>query len=157
MKSKIRLVSVCLLAFTILLTACQAAPTPTPETSATLAAPVAPTDEPEPTTTSAPEITPPPAPAELVSANPYPGPTVEIVQYNPYPAPVKGEEIAWSNVPALIASGEITEVFQAYSLQITLTAQDGKLYYTLSPAKNEIFKLLDQCGETCNQIRRVSE
>jgi hypothetical protein len=157
MNSKTRLVSVCLLVLISILAACQAAPTPTPEPTATVAAPAAPTENIKPTETLAPQNTQPPPTEALVSANPYPGPTVEIVQYNPYPEPVKGDEIDWSEVPALVASGEITEVFQAYSLQITFTAQDGKQYYTQAPAKNEIFMLLDQCGEKCYSIRRISE
>jgi hypothetical protein len=157
MNSKLWLVSVSLLVSALVFTACQVAPTPTPEPTPTTAAPIAPTDEPKPTETAAPQVTQPPATPGLVSDNPYPGPAVEIVEYNPYPAPVQGEEIAWSDVPGLIESGNITEVFQAYSLQITFTAQDGKLYYTQAPARDEIFNLLDQCGEKCNQIRRISE
>ena len=157
MNQKIWLVTVFVLLFAIALSACQTAPAPTQEPVATNAGPVAPTSEPKPTAPSAPQATQPPATPGVTGSNPYPGPTVEIVQYNPYPAPVQGEEIAWSQVQALIESGEIAEVFQAYSLQITFTAKDGKLYFTVAPAKDEIFKLLDQCGEKCYEIRRKSE
>lgn len=157
MNQKIWLVTIFVLLFAIALSACQTAPTPTQEPAATNAEPVAPTSEPKPTEPSAPQATQPPATPGVTGSNPYPGPTVEIVQYNPYPAPVQGEELAWSQVQALIESGDIAEVFQAYSLQITFTAKDGKMYYTVAPAKDEIFKLLDQCGEKCYEIRRKSE
>ena len=157
MYQKLLPVTVFVLLFAIALSACQTASAPPQEPAATNAEPVGPTSKPKPTETSAPQATQMPATPGVTGSNPYPGPTVEVVQYNPYPAPVQGEEIAWSQVQALIESGEIAEVFQAYSLQITFTAKDGNLYFTVAPAKGEIFKLLDQCGEKCYEIRRKSE
>jgi hypothetical protein len=148
MSKKMWLVACTLLGF--ILAACQ--PQPTPTTA--------------PTVVSQPEDTPISQPVEtqavttlepVVVNNPYPGPAIEYVPYDPYPAPAQGEQIDWAKVPEILTSGNVAEVFQAYSLQVTIKMKDGSGYVVTEPAKNEIFNLLDQCGETCSGVKRISE
>lgn len=134
--------------FLAILSACRSTPAPTQEPVAT---------NPPPTeavqisnTTAEPVISLEPGAA-------YPAPTIEYVQYNPYPAPLEGENMEWSKIPDLLASGNVSEVRQLTTLVIVITLRDGKVILTTAPAKDEIFTLLDQCGGNCNNIRRLSE
>ena len=86
----------------------------------------------------------------------YPSP-IEIVQYDPYPSPVDGEIVEWDQVESIIKSGEVVKVFQAFSLSVTLTLKDGHIYITEEPAKDAIFVLIEQCGEPCYNIQKVTE
>lgn len=132
----------------LILSACRSASTPTQEPVATNPPPTEAVQALSPTTES--PATQEPSPA-------YPAPTVEIVQYDPYPAPLEGETVEWSKIPDLLASGNVSEVRQLATLVIVITLKDGKVVLTTAPAKDEIFTLLDQCGEKCNSIRRLSE
>lgn len=135
-----------------LLAGCSSAPTATPAQISS------PTSQPSPTVESAPAQEPaePTAPAASAPAA-YPAPAIQYVAYDPYPAPIEGEQIEWSDVDALLKSGQVAEVFQRFSLPIVITMKDGRIILVVSPAKDEIFKLLDQCGAQCNDIRRLSE
>ena len=135
---------------TTVLAACSPAPTPTQ----------APTQiaQPSPTTEVAPvqEVVEPTAPAASEPAA-YPAPVVQYVAYDPYPSPIEGEQVEWGEVETLLSSGQVAEVFQRFSLPVVITLKDGRIILVESPAKDEIFKLLDQCGAKCNVIRRLSE
>jgi hypothetical protein len=137
----------------LILAACGSSPTPTQEPVATNPPP---TDIPQASLpTAVPQNT---EESTSVSASAaYPAPTVEIVGYNPYPAPIEGKMLEWAQIPELLASGNVSEVFQQASLVVVITMKDGSTQATNAPAKDEIFNLLDQCGEKCNTIRRVSE
>ncbi len=140
------------LIFALALASCSPAPAPTqPPTEAA---------QPQDTPTSEPA---PPATAPVSSntnLNPYPGPgpTVEyLTTIDPYPAPVQGETIEWGKVAALLSGGGVSDVFQSHTLLVVINMKDDTVYATTEPAKDEIFKLLDQCGEQCNSVKRVSE
>lgn len=148
------MISMFILVFALM--ACSSAPAPTQEP--------APTSPPEPVVeststtppTTAPLITEQPTEAVLSGAEPYPAPTIEYF-YDPYPAPVDGEVIEWSELEAFLNTEQVAEVFQQYSLQIVITTTDGRIFLVIAPAKDEIFKMLDSCGQKCNRIRRISE
>jgi hypothetical protein len=134
----------------MILAACQSQPTPT----------LAPTE------VSQPEDNPTSLPVETEAAsirtpaavnNPYPGPAIQYVPYDPYPAPGQGEQIEWARVAEILSTGNVAEVFQDYSLQVTITMKDGSGYTVTEPAKDEIFKLLDECGDACIEVKRISE
>lgn len=149
MRKQIWFLTLLTLLLLMVLSACRSSPTPTQE-------PV--TTNPPPTIAmpaASPTIDQPSVVQNAVSA--YPAPTVEIVLATPYPPPFEGETIEWSQVPDLLASGNVSEVRQKTTLEILITLKDGGQVLTTAPAKDEIFKLLDQCGETCNEIRRLSE
>ena len=132
----------------ILLAACSTQ-TPTQEPT--------PTMQPSPTTASAPLQPTAEATAPVVADTAaYPAPVVQYVPLDPYPSPIEGEQIEWSEVEALLNSGQVAEVFQRYSLPVVITLKDGRIILVVSPAKDDIFMLLDKCGEKCNGIRRLS-
>ncbi len=134
--------------FLIILSACRSSSPPTQEPVVTIPSPT------EEIQVSSPTAEPP----AVQEASPaYPAPTVEHVPYNPYPAPIEGENMEWSKIPELLASGNVSEVRQLPTLEIIITLKDGRFVLTTAPAKDEIFTLLDQCGEKCNSIRRLSE
>jgi len=87
---------------------------------------------------------------------PYPLP-VEIVPYNPYPSPVAGEEIDWEEVQVIISNGDVVEIFQAHTLQVTIYLADGKVLVTIEPENNAILQLIEECGVDCYDIRKITE
>ncbi len=145
------------LLFTMLLSACQ---NESPE-SDSMPAPVS-TNEPAiaetiPTTAPAVEPTQIQKPVNPVNPDqPYPMP-VEIVPYNPYPSPVAGDEVAWEDVREIIRNGDVVEIFQAYTLQVTIYLADGKVLVTTEPEYNAILSLIEECGVGCYDIRKVTE
>jgi len=157
MNQKLWLLACLFMSVAVILGACSPAPAPTEA----------------PTQVSQPQPTQAVPPTEAVvstaaptSANsnqnpdPYPAPAVAveyITTIDPYPAPPSGEKIEWSEVAALLAAGQVADVFQSHTLLVILNMKDGTSYVATEPAKDEIFKLLDQCGEACLQVKRVSE
>jgi hypothetical protein len=110
-----------------------------------------------PTTAPAEEPTPIQKPVNPVNPDePYPMP-IEIVPYNPYPSPVAGEEIAWEEVSVIISNGDVVEIFQASTLQVTIYLHDGKVLVTTEPEYNAILRLIEECGVDCYDIRKVTE
>lgn len=124
--------------------------------------------QPAPSATQAPAATesemiaetPAAAPAEPQSAQPgeqaYPAP-VEMVPFNPYPTPVSGERIDWGEVPEVLQGGQVATVFQAFSLEVTLTMDDDRVLVTTAPARDVVFDLVRQCGEPCVDISMIAE
>ena len=138
------------------ISACSRAPEPTPEpTNTQLPEPTA-DNIPTLPATAAPQATEPPVEPAPPEGTAYPAPTAHIF-YNPYPDPIVGDAIEWSQVEALLQNESISEVFQQYTLRVVITLEDGRIFLVDEPAKDDIFKLLDACGERCNKIRRVSE
>jgi hypothetical protein len=145
-----------LLVMMMVVVACGSAPAPTTEPTQ-----LSPTAENAPVQQTA-EPTAPATSEAAVDLTPvipaaYPGPFVQYVAPDPYPAPVEGEQIEWTEVEAMLISGQVAEVFQRLSLPVVITLKDGRILLVESPAKDEIFKLLDQCGEKCNDVRRLSD
>lgn len=88
----------------------------------------------------------------------YPAPQpIEFIQPDPYPTPVQAESIDWAEMENFIQSGEVAQVLQTPTKLIVITMADGTLYTSTEPEKDDIFKLLDECGASCNGIRRLSE
>jgi hypothetical protein len=152
MRNKTLLAAGIILILVVIVAGCSSAPTATPSQEPS------PTAQPTPTPESAPVQQPaePTSPAVSAPAA-YPAPAIQYVAYDPYPAPIEGEQIEWSKVEALLNGGQVAEVFQRFSLPVVITMKDGQIILVVSPAKDEIFKLLDQCGQPCNEIRRLSE
>ncbi len=161
MRIKTAIILLFVLGFIIALTACQSS-TPSPEPTLTQEVEKVETEEVVETSPPAQPTRPvqPTQPAveqpQVESNEPYPSP-IEFVPYNPYPAPVEGEIVEWSQVEEIIESGEVTEVFQAFSLQVTITMNDGRVLVTTEPDRNAIFQLLEQCGIPCYEIRKLTE
>lgn len=93
---------------------------------------------------------------EEVGVEAYP-PPLQVVPYNPYPDPTDGDVIEWRHAEFLILSGGVKEVAQYHSLEVTLTLDDGRKVSTKEPVIDEVFKVIERCGDLCEDIVRVTE
>jgi hypothetical protein len=145
-----------LLVVFILFTACQSAtPEPAPEVEE-VEQPVE-------------EVNPPPDPegsedpypyqeSPPISDDPYPPLLVPLVSNDPYEAPVEGGiVITWEEMKALIMDGQVLQVTQLHSLEVTLVLKDGRVVYSVEPEIDAVFVVLDECGEKCMDVIRVTE
>ena len=107
-----------------------------------------------------------PAPAQGKSASPeptrvvptYPSPGQEATLVDVYPGPGQGptQTISWDEAVTLIKGGKVAKVTQAQTLQVTLALKDGTVAETTEPALDEVFKVIDACGDTCKDIERIN-
>jgi inhibitor of cysteine peptidase len=74
-----------------------------------------------------------------------------------YPSLVQGETISWEEAQALFLSGEVVQVVQLHSLQVTLTLKDGRQVVTLEPSIDEVLRLIEACGEPCADLMVATE
>ncbi|GAB4163471.1 MAG: hypothetical protein Fur0021_38610 [Candidatus Promineifilaceae bacterium] len=73
------------------------------------------------------------------------------------PAEETADQISWEEALSLLNSGEVTAIFQAHSLSVTLTLQDGRTLHTVEPAIDDIFAAVEACGEPCAKITLATE
>lgn len=74
-----------------------------------------------------------------------------------YPALGDSEMISWEEAQAMILNGEVVQAVQLHSMQVTLTLNDGRQVVTLEPAIDELFRLIEMCGEPCANILVATE
>lgn len=65
--------------------------------------------------------------------------------------------ISWSEVEAVLASGDVKMIFQTHALAVTLSMKDGTQFETTEPHIDEIFRLVDECGDPCSGIGMATE
>ncbi len=70
----------------------------------------------------------------------------------PYPS-----EVSWEQAIELLYSGKVATVVQAHSLDITIIMDDGSMIHTVEPSIDEIFRVIEQCGEPCRDIAQATE
>jgi hypothetical protein len=140
----------------ILLTACQSA---SPETTPTLEKIEQPEEQADPTTEPVTSVDPYPHLAIPQDPNdPYPALQVPMVSNDPYAAPVEGATtFTWEETKTLILSGQVIEVAQQHSLDVTMILKDGRIVTTVEPEIDAVFILLDECGEICKDVIRATE
>ena len=96
--------------------------------------------------------------APVESTDPYPALHVPIVANDPYAAPVEeGVSITWEETRTLILNGEVAQVTQLHSLEVTLILKDGRIFYAVEPEIDAVFILLDECGEKCTDVIQATE
>ena len=146
-----------LLVAVLLLTACQSAtPEPSPEVEEEVEQPVEagyPPPDQMPSDFPYPDPVSPP-----VSNEPYPALQLPMVSNDPYAAP--GNErasINWEEAKTLIMEGQVVQVTQLHSLDVTIYLKDGRVVSTIEPEIDAIFVLLDECGEICSEVVRATE
>lgn len=71
--------------------------------------------------------------------------------------PADGETISWQAAISLLNDGQVTMVFQAHSLEVTLTLKNGATVKTLEPYIDAIFVEIQACGEPCAGIAQATE
>jgi len=118
----------------VLITACQAAPTPAPAIS---------TQE-EPTQES----------VQMEQAYPEPEAYPPPVQsrYIPYPSPGEGEQVDWAQAEAMILGGEVVRIFQSSSNQVTLYLSNLQQMVTTLPESDSLDQVIEECGSSCESI-----
>ena len=155
-----------LLVSILLLAACQ------PATPAPTSQPVAPTQPAVPTqeptiatqeTQPGPESYPSPPEEQIATPSnqgqsypaPQPGPSGE----SGYPAPEANEApmITWEDAQNLILEGRVSQVTQLHNLTVILDLKDGSTVKTIEPAIDDVFKVIQQCGDKCADIIRAPE
>lgn len=67
------------------------------------------------------------------------------------------EVVDWETAVSLLNSGEVVEIFQTHSLDVTLTLADGHTVKTVEPAIDDIFTAVEDCGEPCSNILMATE
>lgn len=67
------------------------------------------------------------------------------------------KNISREEAKGLILEWKVKKIFQAHSLDVLLEAHDGNEYLTIEPEIDEIFDVVDECGESCKDIRLGTE
>lgn len=95
---------------------------------------------------------------------PYPAPTQPSAQnitsgstYPEPPADAQATTIAWNDAKDMILNAQIAKVIQAKSLEVTLITKDARIFKTNEPAKDDVLKVIEQCGVACQVIKVVNE
>jgi hypothetical protein len=67
-------------------------------------------------------------------------------------------EVTWGEAVELILSCEVTQAFQAHSLDVTLTLEDGTRLRTTEPRIDEVFTVVrNATAGGCDQIPLATE
>ena len=64
---------------------------------------------------------------------------------------------SWSEAVDLIMSGEVEQVAQTHSLEVTLFLKDGSRLDTIEPQIDEVFTEIEKCGVLCSEIVMITE
>jgi inhibitor of cysteine peptidase len=83
--------------------------------------------------------------------------TFELAVDNILPEDQTAEQVTWEEAEALILSGEVEMIFQAHSLEVRLRLKDGRELVTEEPSIDEVFRVVDRCGEKCAGIAMATE
>lgn len=75
----------------------------------------------------------------------------------PSSLPADGAVIPWDEAVQLLHDGHVTQIFQAHSLQVTLTLHNGARVTTTEPSIDAIFYEVEQCGAPCVGIGLATE
>jgi len=67
------------------------------------------------------------------------------------------EMVDWETAVSILNNGEVVEIFQTHSLDVTLTLADGRVIKTVEPAIDDIFHAIEDCGEPCSNILMATE
>ena len=157
MQKRVWLIIIVTLIVAVLLSACQS-PTQLPVTETDdVSSPTEPIELPEEQDeTEIPAIQAEAYPGPDV---PYPPPVLVVPVYNPYPGPSEGENnyLSWTEAEALVLRGEVSEAYQAHTLHVTLVLINGDVVLTVEPEIDEIYKVIESCGDLCTEIILATE
>jgi hypothetical protein len=79
-------------------------------------------------------------------------------QENGIPDPLPcGEEVEWELWVKILNQGDVVQVTQLHSLEVTLHLSDGCEITTVEPLIDDIFKEVEQCGEPCEGMTLATE
>ena len=80
--------------------------------------------------------------------------TLAVDNESPESSPV---DVSWEEARELILAGEVAQVAQLHSLEVTLELKDGRQVVTVEPEIDAVFDVVDECGEACEDIVLVTE
>lgn len=94
--------------------------------------------------------------AQLTEIGPGPTdtPTSTPIPPTPYPTPFY---VPWAEAEAIILSGEVVYAIQSHSLEVVLTLRDGRIIVSVEPTIDEVFRVVDRCGDPCAGISLATE
>lgn len=70
-----------------------------------------------------------------------------------YPAPQgTSSALAWADAEQLILKGEVTQIVQNQSLDLTLTLKSGGTVTSKAPAANSVQTAITTCGDLCKSV-----
>lgn len=75
---------------------------------------------------------------------------------NPDPLPC-GESVQWDLAVQILNQGEVEQVVQLHSLEVTLILEDGCEIKTIEPVIDDIFLEVEKCGTPCEGMILVTE
>ncbi len=67
--------------------------------------------------------------------------------------------VSWTQAMEIIMSGQVQQVAQAHSREVTVFLKDGQILDPIEP-EDEVFRLdavIERCGEPCSDIVRIAE
>lgn len=67
------------------------------------------------------------------------------------------EEVSWDEAKDLILSGDVEQVTQLHSLQVTLDLSDGRQLVTTEPEIDAVLDVVDACGAPCADMVLATE
>jgi hypothetical protein len=73
------------------------------------------------------------------------------------PPEASGNEVSWDEARELILAGEVHQVTQLHSLEVTLELKDGRRLVTMEPEIDAVFDVVDACGEPCADMVLATE
>jgi hypothetical protein len=65
--------------------------------------------------------------------------------------------LSWPEAEQMILSGEVQQVAQTHALAVYLTLKDGREFVTKEPSIDEVFRVVERCGEKCAGIALATE
>ncbi len=68
-----------------------------------------------------------------------------------------GEEVEWETAVSILHQGEVEQVVQLHSLEVTLILKDGCEIKTVEPVIDDIFNEVVNCGAPCADMILATE
>lgn len=147
-----------LMTLVVLLTACQPAPT---------SAPVGATERPAAATETPAEASYPypvqPQATAPIGEEGYPAPQGQTLEGSgaesayPVPGSEQATIVSWEEAQNLIQEGQVAQVTQLHNLTVFLTLEDGRMVQTIEPNIDDVFEVIEQCGDACADILVATE
>ncbi len=79
-------------------------------------------------------------------------------QENGIPDPLPcGEEVEWDVAVKILNQGDVEQVVQLHSLEVTLILDDGCEIKTVEPVIDDIFQEVEKCGSPCEGMILATE
>ena len=66
-------------------------------------------------------------------------------------------KVAWPEAEATILTGEVWQVAQHHSLEVTLYLHDGREIVTTEPSIDKVFQVIGDCGAPCSDVVLMTE